>query len=617
MLLPAPRQVTLTGDRCSLAPGKLILLDGPDPQVLLFSGLQFQHRLQACSSFTWEVAAGSAVPADQVGLHLQITSTPALHPQGYRLSIRSGGIHLQAASPAGIFYGICTLNQLVDQYGVELPTLEIEDFPDFPVRGALLDISRNKVPRLEHLERFVDLLASWKINQLQLYTENTFAYRRHPQVWQSASPMTGQDILELDRFCQERQVELVPNQNSFAHMERWLCHPDYIHLAETTGSFSTPWGSTPTGPYSLCPVDPGSHALIASLLDELLPHFSSRMVNIGCDETFDVGTGRSRQACAERGFARVYLDFLLGLVAEARRHGRGVQFWADMVLRYPEIIDDLPKDLLALVWGYEADSPLMERCALLQKAGLAFYVCPGTSSWLSVAGRTDNALANLKQAARAGLQHGAGGYLVPDWGDLGHWQPYPVHLLGFAAGAANAWCLETAQQIPLDEALSRHAFGDATGEMGRLAYRLGNAYRLTGKPMTGMSPLFWILTNPLESIARDPDLAQSDPAPVLVDLAECRRQLGQARPARWDAELLVREWDLTIRLLEHACHRWRLACRGETASETLQQTLARDLARDLDEIQAEFESIWRERNRPGGLADSLDRLRQVGEAYAA
>jgi len=147
--------------------------------------------------------------------------------------------------------------------------------------------------------------------------------------------------------------------------------------------------------------------------------------------------------------------------------------------------------------------------------------------------------------------------------------------------------------------------------MGKLAYRLGNAYRLTGKPMTGMSPLFWILTNPLEAIARDPELAQGDPAPVLVDLAECRCLLGKARPTCTDAELLVREWDLTIRLLEHACHRWRLAQRDQVSLDNLCQ----HLARDMGEIRAEFESIWRERNRPGGLADSLDRLRQVGDAY--
>ena len=96
----------------------------------------------------------------------------------------------------------------------------------------MLDISRDKVPTMETLYALVDLLAGWKINQLQLYTEHTFAYRQHPEVWAEASPLTGQEILGLDAYCRKRFVELVPNQNSFGHMHRWLKHARYAPLAE-------------------------------------------------------------------------------------------------------------------------------------------------------------------------------------------------------------------------------------------------------------------------------------------------------------------------------------------------------------------------------------------------
>ena len=88
----------------------------------------------------------------------------------------------------------------------------------------MLDISRNRVPTMQTLLELVDLLASWKINQLQLYTEHTFAYRNHPIVWADASPMTGEEILALDAYCRERFIELVPNQNSYGHMTPWLIH---------------------------------------------------------------------------------------------------------------------------------------------------------------------------------------------------------------------------------------------------------------------------------------------------------------------------------------------------------------------------------------------------------
>ena len=100
----------------------------------------------------------------------------------------------------------------------------------------MLDISRDKVPTMATLFSLVDLLAELKINQLQLYTEHTFAYRNHPAVWAKASPMTGDEILQLDQYCRERFIELVPNQNSFGHMEQWLKLPQYRDLAEARDS---------------------------------------------------------------------------------------------------------------------------------------------------------------------------------------------------------------------------------------------------------------------------------------------------------------------------------------------------------------------------------------------
>ena len=117
--------------------------------------------------------------------------------------------------------------QLFRQFPNGVPCLHIEDWPDFPTRGVMIDISRDKVPTMATLYALVDLLASMKINQLQLYTEHTFAYRNHPEAWAEASPMTGEEILALDAYCRARFIQLVPNQNSFGHMERWLKLPRY------------------------------------------------------------------------------------------------------------------------------------------------------------------------------------------------------------------------------------------------------------------------------------------------------------------------------------------------------------------------------------------------------
>ena len=479
-LLPIPRSISEHEGVYPLVDQKLICLNGQHPQALRFSAQRFQQALNKEFALNWPLAAGWALPQAETGLLLRIDPIEVPQGQGYHLSITPLAIQIVGHDLPGVFYGVCTLNQLLQQaQDQQLPCLEIADWPDFPARGVMLDISRDKVYKMETLYELVDRLAGWKVNQVQLYTEHTFAYRDHPEVWAKASPLTGEEILALDAFCRERFIELVPNQNLFGHMERWLRHPRYAPLAEIHGEFPVPWG-TMKGPFSLAPTNPESLALVRGMLDELLPHFTSRTVNIGCDETFDVGHGQSKAAVEEKGEGRVYLDYLLKLYAEVSRRGFRTQFWGDIINDHPELVPELPRDSIGLLWGYEAEFPFAEQGERFAKAGVPFYVCPGTSSWNTIAGRTFNALGNLLNAAENGLKFGACGYLNTDWGDNGHWQVLPISFLGFAAGAAYSWCLSANRDLDLAPALSWYAFDDRSGSMGRLAYDLGNAYQAAG-----------------------------------------------------------------------------------------------------------------------------------------
>jgi hypothetical protein len=67
---------------------------------------------------------------------------------------------------------------------------------------------------------------------------------------------------------------------------------------------------------------------------------------------------------------------------------------------------------------------------------------------MTLIGKHDNALANLRAAAEAGRKHGALGYLITDWGDGGHPQPLAVSYLPYLAGAALAWCATSFQEKP-------------------------------------------------------------------------------------------------------------------------------------------------------------------------
>ena len=565
--------------------------------------LEGSHRLQ---------------PEREAIVHVDPAQAP--WPEGYRLTIGPDSIRIVAHDAAGAFYAAMAVRQMARQAGGagELPCLRIEDWPDFPHRGVMLDISRDKVPTMETLYALVDLLAEWRINQFQLYTEHTFAYRYHREVWEQASPMTGEQVIALDAYCRQRFIELVPNQNSFGHMHRWLEHPCYRHLAETPDGFQSPWGDEP---FSLCPLEPGSMELLAELYDELLPHFSSRQFNVGCDETFDLGQGRSRAACEERGVGRVYLEFLLKIHQLVQRHGRTMQFWGDIILHYPDLIPELPQDIIALEWGYEADHPFARNGRKLAEAGVPYYVCPGTSSWNSIAGRTANALGNLWNAAESGCAHGAIGYLITDWGDNGHWQHLPVSFLGYAYGAAVSWAAQANRELDLPRALDLHAFQDAAGVMGRLAYDLGNAYREVGVLVPNASLLVLLLLHP--------DFAPLAPqcwgeGGELVEGLErtleyvdrAMASLSQARMARPDAELIADEFRNAAALLRHAC---RLGIarlhteNGEIAA--IPAGTRRALASELEGIVAEYRRLWLSRNRLGGLADSVGRMERLLTLY--
>lgn len=523
-------------------------------------------------------------------LHLD----PARPPQGYELHITPRQIKLTFADPAGAWYGALTLRQLVRQYSAALPACRIEDHPDFPSRGVMLDISRDKVPTMETLFRLVEELAALKYNRFELYTEHTFAYRKHRDVWAEASPMTAEEVRALDAFCAARFIELVPNQNSFGHLHRWLKHPRYAPLAEAPDGFMTPWGERREGPFSLNPLAPGSVALMEELFAELLPNFTSRNVNVGCDETFDLGQGQSQTECERIGKGRVYLDYLLKIHRVIRAHGRTMQFWGDIILHHPELIPELPRDAVPLVWGYEADHPFDEQCAKFAATGLAFHVCPGTSSWNSLVGRTDTGLANLKLAAEAGLRHGAVGYLVTDWGDNGHWQPYAVSLLPFAAGAGYAWCGRAQADADLMAQADRHVFRDARGGTAGRVHEMGQLYRDLEHPIANASALFRLLSQ--KSIANLQErISAARMQRVRVRLDEVLMELLAAPCERDDDALLREEWSVACGLARFALKRG-LNSPPATRGPELTQTLER------------YRHQWLARNRPGGLADSLSVL---------
>lgn len=521
--------------------------------------------------------------------------------EAYRLEVSAEGIAITAGCKAGAFYAEKTLKQIQGQSSDGIPCIIVEDKPDFAERAFMLDISRCKVPRMETLYRLVDLLADLKFNQFQLYMEHTFAYAGHEVVWGDASPMTGDEIEKLDRYCKKRFVELVPNQNSFGHMERWLRHPEYQGMAECPDGFTHPLSGRKIEFGSTLRPDEQSLQFLEELYTDLLPHFSSQKLNVGCDEAWELGTGWSEPLAKADGVGKVYLRFLNRINQLVQSRGKQMLFWADGLLKHPELIEEAPEGAVPVVWGYEPSHPFDVECGVFEAADMPFYVAPGDSTWNSFSGRLSAAESNLVAAARHGHRHGGRGLVHTHWGDNGHHQTWVTMLPGLLLASAVSW---NANEPPpsVDDALNELIFrGNASlgAAVCKLAEVNENLPAINGNA-SFLFDAFFIEAESLKGCLQgiDDELI-SDTIEGLDNVAD---EIREANTKADDGAWLIDELQLAHDMCALALGRVVAVKKGRSMAP---------LRPGLVELIGRYESIWLRRNRPGGLHESSERLRKV------
>jgi hexosaminidase len=524
--------------------------------------------------------------------------------EGYTITIDAdGSVMIEAADPAGLFYARATLSQLERLHEGRLPVGEVRDWPDLPVRAVMLDIARDKVPTMDTLFALIDRLAGWKVNQIQLYSEHTFAYGDHGVVWRDASPMTAEEIRAVDDYCTARHIELVPNQNCLGHMGRWLAHDEYRHLAMAPGA-----DQPDRAPTTIEPNNPESLALVRSLLGELLPNFShQRFVNVGLDEPWELPPERIGD----------YLEWVRVLRALPELDGREMLIWSDVLGGEPDHLRALPDGVTVCEWFYDAGHSFDARARTYVECGTPFWTAPGTSSWMTILGRITNMRTNILDAVDATSAHGGGGMLNTDWGDNGHLQYLPISDPGLAFGAAVAWCAATNRDLDLGAALSTHCYDDPTGVLGETLVALGDMYLAITPQMINVSalvlPLYW----PQLIAGRWPlKGAQADEYEAVgAELAACRATLGRATPRRSDGALVLDELRNAIDLVSILARDGRLRMEGDGNLASIPAADRSLLADDLGPVIAEHSRLWLARNRPGGLPDSLAWLEHLQGCY--
>lgn len=527
----------------------------------------------------------------------------AKHLEGYQITITPEGIDLCAETDAGAYYAVQTLRDLLLIYGRQLPVCRINDWPDFDRRGVYHDCSRGKVPTIETLKQLVERLAHWKINELQLYIENVFTFSRHPAIGKGYSPFTPDDILALQEHCKQHHVRLVGSLASFGHLEKILSLPDYQHLGEMPGFRGYPGGTT------LCPGDPGSIKLVGELYEEFVPLFESVDFNVCCDETWELGQGRSRKRAKKYGTGKVYLDFLLKIHRLCDKHGKRMNLWADIVLKYPEVIPKLPCDIILLNWEYESNGANVGRTKEIADSEIAFMVCPGTSSWLTHGSRLPNAMNNIKAFSRQGYRHHGQGLLNTDWGDCGHRNLLGVSLHGFAYGAAQSWNPKAVRDEMFTEIFCRSTFRQKNRKLAHAITLLGSAYLTCGATMPNRSLLFDALFEPMV-YGKPPKWSAIDMM-TNTGLKKVIIQLSSSTlfPAVPDTlpefeKIALNELKLAAKMDVLSARR-TLAIQSIRQGRSVEKHCLQKLAREMQACSDEFTRLWRLRNKPSRLRDNL------------
>jgi hypothetical protein len=407
-----------------------------------------------------------------------ITVPGNLSGEGYVLIATTDQVVVGGKTEAGTFYGVQTLKQLVRGDGAQafIPAVKIVDWPTMRWRGVSDDISRGPVPTVDYIKRQIRTEAFFKLNMHSFYMEHTFASESHPLIGPDGGSLTPDEIRELVAYARKYHVELVPEQQTFGHLHKALRLEKYAGLAETA------YGDV------LSPQQPRTYELIGDWYKELNELFPGQFFHIGADETFELGEGQSREAARTRGVGAVYFEHLDRVRALLKPYNRRLMFWGDIALHHPDLIGDVPKDMIVMNWQYDARDDFWLSIKPFQDAGLQQFVCPGAQTWNQIFPDLDAAAKNIINFVRDGQKAGAVGMMNTTWDDDGEslfemsWHP-------IALGAAASWQEGAADIEKFDRDFDWAFFRNDGEQFTKAARALGSVNGMMG--IATSDEIFW------------------------------------------------------------------------------------------------------------------------------
>ena len=438
-IIPEPKQLTIGEGSFSLGRDARVVLADSKSTEDRFAAQDFIDDVKATTGVALSMGKAQSrrdiligridlLPIAQALKRNGAKPPTTLNEEGYVILANPDHVIVAGNTVMGTFYGLQTLKQLVRGEGASafIPSVKIIDWPTMRWRGVSDDISRGPVPTVDYIKRQIRTEAFFKMNMHSFYMERTFRSEANPLIGPEGGSLTPAEIKELVTYARNYHVELVPEQQTFGHLHKALRLEKYADLAET------PYGDV------LSPQQPGTYKMIADWYKELNELFPGQFFHIGEDETFELGEGQSRAEAQAKGVGAVYFEHLNRIRDLLKPYNRRLMFWGDIALHHPDLIGNIPKDMIVMNWQYGARDDFWSSIKPFQDAGLQQFVCPGAQTWNQVFPNTEAAAKNIVNFVRDGQKAGAIGMMNTTWDDDGEslfemaW--YPI-----ALGAAASW----------------------------------------------------------------------------------------------------------------------------------------------------------------------------------
>ncbi len=314
-LIPEPVRITKNAGYFELT-GKTKIITNGDQSVLQPAKI-FADRV---NFFTGnELAVVSFAKGKNIVLQINKIRNNEIGNEGYTLEVKPSGIEVSANNPAGVFYGLQSLQQLIslncsaDKKGrpVPVPAVSVVDYPRFGWRGLMLDDSRHFFGK-EFIKKYIDQMSEYKYNVFHWHLTDDPGWRieikRYPKLTEVGAwrvPRTGvfysmpaqepgekpsyggfytqEDIKEIVRYAQERFITIVPEIDVPGHSRSLLAaYPK----ASCSGKPTTVYAGEYGGPEEnvLCAGNEANFEMLSNILDEVVALFPGKYIHIGGDE---------------------------------------------------------------------------------------------------------------------------------------------------------------------------------------------------------------------------------------------------------------------------------------------------------------------------------------------